>query len=198
MNELHHLLNELCNSFENKGHAVTPSLLEPLSEEELKNKCKSWFPAEIPASIKELYTWKAGQRNDAWAEEFPFWFRDMSFISLEQAESEYKSMNQFYGVENTIETDGVLLKDCFPFAAFNGGWFVIPASNNKWSTKFDEPVICIFQGISQYYHSINKMVKTSIECVQHPSWSTEEPDIGEDEEMVIWKKHNPGIFEDEF
>ncbi|EPW6854147.1 hypothetical protein HJ040_22080 [Vibrio parahaemolyticus] len=194
MKTVHQLLNELCVCFERKGHLVTSSLLAPLTEKELEAKCSNWFPAEIPTSIKDLYTWKGGQEHDAWEEEFPFWFRDMSFISLEQAETEYRSMNQFYGVDNTLEDDGVLLKDCFPFAAFNGGWFVIPASNHKWSNSFNEPVICVFQGIELYYHSIDKMVKTAIECVQYPTWTTEDPDTPEDVEMKIWKKYNPGIF----
>jgi hypothetical protein len=198
MRELHQLLEELCNSFEKKEHNVFPSLLPPLSEQEIELRCKGWFPSKIPKGINNLYTWKGGQEKDAWEEEFPFWFRDMSFISLEQAESEYKSMNESYGVYNTLEEDGVLLKDCFPFAAFNGGWFVVPASKNKWSHKFSEPVICVLQGIEMYYHSIEKMVKTSIECVQHTTWSTEESDLDEKIEMQIWKKYNPGIFEDEF
>ncbi|EEW10057.1 SMI1/KNR4 family protein [Vibrio mimicus] len=196
MKDLHRLLNELCACFESKGHLVASSLLAPLTEKELEAKCASWFPGEIPTAIKDLYTWKGGQGHNAWEEEFPFWFRDMSFISLDQAEAEYESMNQSYGVENTLEEDGVLIKDCFPFAAFNGGWFVIPASKSKWSNSFDEPVICIFQGIEQYYHSIDKMVKTVIECIQYPTWSTEESYIPEDIEMKIWKKHNPGIFEE--
>jgi len=198
MKELHHLLEELLNSFEAKDHRVTPSLLPPLTEEEIKLKCKSWFPIEIPNSINELYKWKGGQENDAWEEEYPFWFRDMSFISLDQAETEYKSMVESYGIYNTLEEDGVLLKDCFPFAVFNGGWYVVPATKNKWSSINNEPVICVLQGIELYYHSMEKMVQTSIDCVQHSTWSTEESDIDEDTEMQIWKKHNPGIFEDEF
>lgn len=196
MKELHHLLETLLYSFEAKEHRVTQSLLPPFTEEEIKKKCKGWFPSGIPNAVSELYTWKGGQEKDAWEEEYPFWFRDMSFISLDRAESEYKSMMESYGIYHTLEEDGVLLKDCFPFAAFNGGWFVVPAGTNKWSSINNEPVICVLQGIELYYHSIEKMVKTSIECVQHPAWSTEEPDLNEDIEMQIWKKHNPGIFED--
>ena len=198
MSNIHKLLDDLCKSFEEKEHHVSSSLLNSVSEEEIKGRCKSWFPSAIPVSVIELYTWKGGQAKDAWEEEFPFWFRDMSFISLDQAEKEYKSMMESYGVYNTLEEDGVVLNGCFPFAAFNGGWFVIPSSNHKWESKYKEPVICVLQGITLYYYSVEQMLKTCIECVRHPTWSTDESDLDEDVELLIWRKHNPGIFEDEF
>ena len=198
LKESHMRLEELCKSFEAKGHNVSPSLLEPMSESGVKTRSESWFPSTLPKSVIDLYTWKGGQANDAWEEEFPFWFRDMSFISLDQAESEYKSMNGSYGIGNTLEEDGIVLRDSFPFAAFNGGWFVIPGSTHQWSSKYKEPVICVLQGITLFYYSLEHMLKTCIECVQHPEWSTEDPDLDEDIELQIWRKHNPGIFDDEF
>ncbi len=195
--DMHSLLEELRLAFEEKDHSVTSSLLEPLTEDEIREKCKSWFPEKVPSSIIELYEWKGGQEKNAWEEAFPFWLRDMSFISLDQAETEYKSMMESYGLHSSFEEDGVRLKDCFPFAAFNGGWFVIPASTSKWSSVYSQPVVCVFQGTELYYHSVESMLKTCIECVQHFSWTSENSDIDEDIAMAIWRKYNPGIFEEE-
>lgn len=196
MVEIFALLNQLAGCFEAKEHHVLPSLLDPLSSEQLNNQC-AWFPATIPDSISAMYAWRAGQAKDAWTEEYPFWFRDMSFISPKQAEYEYKSMIESYGIDNTIEEDGIELRTSFPFAAFNGGWFVVPSSSHKWSSRHPSPVICVFQGIDMYFHSVESMLRTCSEWVAHPNWSSEESDLEEDIEIAIWKKYNPGIFDDE-
>lgn len=195
MNENHQLLEMLLESFEKKSHCVSSSLLPSLTEGELVEKC-SWFPSKLPKSVIELYSWKGGQAKDAWSEEYPFWFRDMSFIGVDQAKSEYESMNQSYGVDNTLEEDGVLLKNAFPFAAFNGGWFVIPSGPHRWSNKYSEPVVYVLQGIVLYYYSLETMLQTCIDSVNHPSWSTQESDIDEEIESNIWQKYNPGVFDE--
>jgi len=193
MEETHLLLQKLNDSFEKKGHHVSDSLLPSLSEQELREKCR-WFPAELPKSVIRLYTWKGGQAKDAWEEEYPFWFRDMSFISLDQAKFEYASMINSYGIDNTLEEDGVILENAFPFAAFNGGWFVIPNGIHRWSKVHGEPVICVLQGIQLYYFSLDTMLKTCIDAVNHPTWSSEESDLDESIEQEIWQKYNPGVF----
>ncbi len=192
----HDLLNKLTSNFESKGHSVKQSLLDPVPISEIAQRCE-WFPADIPASVIALYSWRGGQAKDAWEEEYPFWFRDMSFISLDQAEKEYISMMESYGVENSIEEDGIELKTSFPFAAFNGGWYVVPSSPNQWSGKHQLPVVCVFQGIDMFFHSVESMLKTCCEWVSHPEWSSDVSDLDEDIEMIIWKKYNPNIFEDE-
>lgn len=186
---LHKLLDALLAAYESKGMSVSDSLLSPLHEEELKHQC-SWFPGYLPPQIISLYAWRGGQVKDAWETEFPFWFRDMSFCSIERAEQEYISMMQSYG---SLPDDHEMLKYSFPFASFNGGWYVIPTRGQPFSSALKAPVICVLQGIDIYYFSIEAMVSTCIDWVKHDKYgldSTLPPDV----EMNIWRKHNPGIF----
>jgi hypothetical protein len=199
MNEIHNLLDQLSKTYEKKSHHVVQSLIDSVTASDLEKQCEQWFPSKVPESVVMLYSWKGGQAKDAWEEKFPFWFRDMSFISfisLEQAKFEYESMMSSYGVDNLLEEDGIELRFSFPFAAFNGGWFVVPSSTHQWSDKYPEPVICVMQGINLYFHSVEIMLKTCNEWVAHPNYSSDESELNEDIEMSIWKKHNPSIFED--
>ncbi len=138
--------------------------------------------------------WRNGQANDAWGEPNSFWFRDMSFSSLDIAETEYQSMVSTYGVDNTLEDDGVILKTSFPFAAFNGGWYVVPSEKHNMSVPSRYPVICVFQGIDWYFASIEKMLDTCHEWVTHDGYNYEEGGLDEDNERCVWRKHSPGVF----
>jgi len=187
---LHDLLNKLLSAYERKGMKLSESLLPPISETELIEQC-SWFPGVLTPELISLYGWRGGQKEDAWESEYPFWFRDMSFCSLERAKHEYDSMMKSYG---SYPEDRELLKYSFPFASFSGGWYVIPTKGQPFSKTLRAPVISVFQDIAIYYFSIELMVKTCIEWVESDKYN--EDDIFPEElESSIWQKHNPGIFE---
>ncbi|MGI9238821.1 MAG: hypothetical protein ACR2QZ_15585 [Woeseiaceae bacterium] len=187
-------LNSLLSAFETHGaEAIRDSLLPGLSREEIQQR-SSWFPASVPDPIVDMYMWRNGQANDAWNEPNPFWFRDMSFSSLEIAEAEYQSMVSSYGVDNTLEDDGVVLKTSFPFAAFNGGWYVVPAEEHNMDVENRYPVICVLQGIDWYFVSIEKMLDTCNEWVRCNGYDYQDASLDEESEMRIWKQHNPGVF----
>lgn len=189
-------LESLLSAFEAKGaDGIRDSMLPGLSREEIAQR-SSWFPASLPEPILELYEWANGQANDAWNEPNPFWFRDMGFLSLEGAAAEYKSMMSTYGIDNALEDDGVLLATSFPIAAFNGGWYVVPAEQHELRTANAHPVVCVFEGIDMLYHSVQKMLDTCNEWVRSSSYAYEDASLDEDEEMKIWEKHNPGVFDD--
>jgi len=186
---LHSLLDELLSAYENRGMNLSSSLLPPIEERDLKNRCR-WFPGELPREIISLYGWRGGQKKDAWASEHPFWFRDMSFCSIERAEYEYKSMMESYG---SYPKNHELLKFSFPIASFNGGWYVLPTNGQPYSSKLTTPIISVFQGIDIYYFSIEQMVKTCIDWVNHDKYR-DDYTLPDDIESAIWQKHNPGIF----
>jgi len=188
---LHNLLDKLLEAFEAQGMKVSGSLLAPIPEPELVEKC-SWFPGKLPPEIVSLYAWRGGQEKDAWESKFPFWFRDNSFCSIERAEIEYKSMMESYGV---YPEDHELLKYSFPFASFNGGWYVFPTNGQPFSSNLKAPIISVFQGIDIFFFSIEKMVSTCIEWVISEKYNSDHS-LPEDIEMNIWRKHNPGIFDD--
>ncbi|WP_233218539.1 hypothetical protein [Photobacterium sp. GB-210] len=186
---LHNSLDKLLKAFEAKGMKVSESLLPPLDEQELREKC-SWFPGDLTEEIIALYSWRGGQVNDAWGSEYPFWFRDNSFCSIERAKNEYKSMMDSYG---TYKEDHFMLKNSFPIASFNGGWYVIPTKGNNLSSVLERPIISVMQGIDVYFYSIQKMVDTCVEWVENDKYK-EDGLYPEELEMEIWSKHNPGIF----
>ena len=186
---LHRLLDRLLAAFEARDMPVADSLLPPLSQAELIKRC-AWFPGELPPEIVALYAWRGGQEKDAWETEFPFWFRDNSFCSIERAEQEYKSMMASYGIyQETRE----LLQYSFPFAAFNGGWYVLPTRGQPYSASLAAPVIGVLEGIDIYYFSIETRVATCVDWVGHDSYAAG-VSLPESVEMSIWQKHNPGIF----
>lgn len=187
---LHSLLDKLVDAYESKGMYVSDSLLPPLSETDLANRCH-WFPGELPPEIISLYSWRGGQEKDARDSEFPFWFRDNSFCSVVRAEFEYKSMMDSYGIYTEYHE---LLKYSFPFAAFNGGWYIFPTRGQPFSANLNAPIIGVLQGIGIYYYSIETMIQTCIDWVNHDNYD-EKCSIPEKIEMEIWQRYNPGIFE---
>jgi len=168
------------------------SIQSALSRDEI-NKRTGWFPASLPEPIIELYAWANGQAKAPWNEPNRFVFRDMGFLSLENAAAEYESMMASYGVDNTVEDDGLALATSFPFAAFNGGWYVVPAGKHSFNTDNPQPVVCVLEGIEMQFHSIPKMLDTCTEWVGTDSYNCEDGELNEREEEAIWVKHNPGI-----
>ena len=185
-------LESLRKAFETKGLRVTPSLLPPVDESTLRQRC-AWFPAELPEELVALYVWHEGQSVEAWhGDGYPFWFRDCAFSSLQTAESEYRSMMETYGAN---PTDHDLLRNSFPFAAFNGGWLVLPCKEQKLDSRLTRPVISVMQGIDVWFYSMELMIETCIDWVSHPAYGhSGNSSIPENEELAIWRKHNPGIF----
>lgn len=140
-----------------------------------------------------MYSWHNGQKNDPWNEEFPFWFCGNGFTSVENAEHEYKSMMQSYGRELPPTLIGVDLQFCFPFAAFNGGWYVFPCNGQAISAKVDRPVISVFQGVDILYNSVESMLRTCIAWLKDPAYDQKESKQTEERWLEILEQYNPGI-----
>lgn len=62
---LHQLLEELRLKFESKGLNVSGTLLPPLADHEIREKC-DWFPGEIVSELMALYSWRGGQEPGPW------------------------------------------------------------------------------------------------------------------------------------
>lgn len=190
-------LEDLLSAFEAKGaDGIRKSMQAALTREEIERRT-SWFPASLPQPIIELYEWANGQASDPWGEPHPFVFRDMGFLSLENAATEYESMMSSYGINNTLEDDGIELATSFPIAAFNGGWYVVPVGEHNFGSDTPQPVVCVLEGIDMHFHSIPKMLDTCNEWVRTSSYDYADGELTEHEEMAIWVKHNPGIDGDE-
>lgn len=207
------LLEELRLAFEARGMHVTPSLLPGIAPAELAKRCQ-WFPAELPPEIVALYGWHNGQKNQPWDEAFPFWFRDNGFSSIENAEQEYKSMMESYGKEMPASLAGVDLKFCFPFAAFNGGWYVFPCHGQALKSQVARPVVSVFQGVDVLYASVESMLRTCVAWLKDPAsleeakvqagmqktgqgadWKADQQRVRQAEQrwQEIWEQYNPGV-----
>ena len=183
-------LEAMRQAFEAKGLRVSDTLLPPVDAETLAREC-AWFPAPLPKELTALYGWRGGQAEDAWSTEYPFWFRDDAFCSLRNAEREYLSMMSGYAGAPAIS--GLTLTDCFPFAAFNGGWLVLPCSPQTLDSRLARPVVSVMEGAEIFFYSMQTMVDTCLEWISHPLFSADgslPPAI----ELAIWRRHNPGIF----
>lgn len=187
---LHTQLEALRLAFEKKQHSVTKSLLPPIPEGELRARC-AWFPTALPDEIVALYGWRGGQANDPWGEEFPFWFRDCGFCSPTRAAHEYHSMMESYGTNPDCHD---LLKYSFPFAAFNGGWLVLPCRTQSLDIRLARPVITVHLDISIHYHCIETMLATCVAWVSSPAYRPGHS-LPEDIERRIWHQHNPQVFD---
>ena len=189
---LHRLLEQLRLAFESRSLNVSDTLLPPRSENEILMGSE-WFPGEMVPELISLYSWRGGQEPGPWDltdGNDPFWFRDCAFSSLAIAEEEYQSMMASYG---QIREYRDVLRTCFPFAAFNGGWLVIPTKAHNFDAGLARPVVSVMEGIDVFFYSIETMVQTCVGWVTHPDYSEDEG-LPSDVELEIWRKYNPGIF----
>lgn len=188
--KIRELLEELRTAFISRGVDVDSTLKAGLTREEVLEKTASLdFP--LPEELIELYTWRNGTEDDSHL----FRFRDNPFISLERALVEQKELAGCYGDASTFEADGFRLDRSFPFAAFEGSWYMLVCASHRLKSPEKHPVVNVFEGIDLYFHSLESMLRTCIDWVRDPHW-TEGSGLGlhEDVETAIWNRHNPGIF----
>ncbi|MEY4563491.1 MAG: hypothetical protein RLZZ618_2768 [Pseudomonadota bacterium] len=187
---LHTGLEALRLAYEAKGFNVSETLQPGLSDDEFNNRCSSWLAAPLPKEMLALYAWRGGQQISKAPKDFPFSFRDCAFSTPDEAKAEYIRMMSTYGAN---PGDSELLRNCFPFAAFNGGWLVMPCGNQSLEPRLQRPIISVMQGVAVHYHSIERMVATVTDCVSHPKHDGH--GLPSDIELDLWRRHNPGIFQ---
>ncbi|MDX2219096.1 MAG: hypothetical protein SF172_08745 [Burkholderiales bacterium] len=183
--------DRLVAAFEAKGLEVSANLRPGLSREDII-KATAAVGLTVPPEVIELYQWRDGH-VDEFAEAC-IQFRDNTFLSLERALEEYEWLTELSS-DDDADDFGVDLRTCLPIAAFDGALYVVACGQHGFGADKPHPVISSFEGVELYFHSVSAMLDTSIDWVSHPAW----PDFGdaaEDVEMDIWKRHNPGIFED--
>lgn len=187
--QLHRKLDALEAAVRSKAWGKGLRLLPGLSESDVRS-ATSWFPAELPRELLALYAWRNGNDDEsghAASGAARLRFRDCEFISLAQAELEYRSMMESYGVHGDPE---IAVEHCFPFAAFDGGWLVLPCGRQNLTPRLPLPVVSIFQGISVFFYTVESMVDTATAWEQ----AREGQFDALKSEMEIWTTYNPGIF----
>ena len=150
-----------------------------LSREAIAEKV-AHLPYPFPEELYQLYMWKNGTQ----AGSALFLFRDQVFSSIDVALSDLESL-QYFEIE-----------DAFPFAAFEGSYYVLPAQAYAFNEKLERPVVEVFEGVDVYFFSIEHMLDTQIAWIKE-GIHAESDSSGFDRyerELKIWRKHNPGIF----
>ena len=191
------LCNQLADAYEAKGIAVRENLRPGLTTTEI---LATVAPLQIivPDDFIELYQWRNGHINEFDPDlNRNLKFRDNKFISLEEAVLEYQNVQEYYGIESTLEQDRVDLKACLPISEFQGSWDVVACGAHLFGSERDHPVIRVFQGIDMYFHSISSMLETCIEWVSSPNWKVLHG-LPHEEQKEIWKRHNPDVFRERF
>ena len=153
-----------------------------LSREEIADKVAQ-LPYPFPEELYQLYMWKNGTQEGS---DLAL-FRDQTFSSIEDALSNLADL-RYSGVE-----------DAFPFATFEGSYYVLPAKAYALHKNLERPVIEVFEGVGVYFYSIAHMLDTQIDWIKEGVHVPPESDSAgidlSDLEMTIWRRHNPGIFE---
>jgi hypothetical protein len=189
------LCNQLADAYEAKGVAVRENLRPGLSTTEIL-EIVAPLNIIVPDDVIELYQWANGHIHD---DDFELHrnlcFRDNNFVSLQDAVLEYKSIQEIYGIGSTLEQDLVNLRSCLPISAFQGSWDVVACGAHLFGASMEHPVIRVFQGIDMYFHSIASMLETCIEWVSSPNWQNLKG-LPAEEEMEIWKRHTPDLFQE--
>lgn len=103
-------------------------------------------------------------------------------------------MMQSYGVGNSRASEGIELRTSFPFASFNGGWYVLPCAGHDLDARHLLPVVSVFQGIGIHFFSLEAMLDTCAEWALASSCGANGLELSEQSEMTIWQRHNPGLF----
>jgi hypothetical protein len=188
---IHELLDQLRAAFIAKGQDVDSSLQPGLSRAEILEKTRMLgFP--FPEELIQLYTWRNGQSERG---RMSFSFRDNLFINLDRALAEYVELAGC-SAELNFEEHGFHLKQSFPFAAFDGSWHVLVCAPHRLNSPHERPVVNVFHDVCLFFHSFESMLRTCVDWVRDPHWTTGSGlGLSEDVEMMIWKRHNPGIFE---
>ena len=149
----------------------------------------------VPDEIVALYSWHDGQDDGAEYDTESFNFRDEAFISIERGLALRGEMLETYGgsVEDMVPL-GFDLEQTFPFATYEGAYYVIVCGPHELASPFLHPIVGVFEGIDMYFHSFDLMLRTCIDWVRHPNWA-KSVGLPDHVEKEIWRRHNPGIFE---
>ena len=188
------LLDELRVEFVRHGRNVDRHLEPGLSRDELVERVRS-LEMTLPDDLIEMYAWRNGQGADAEMSPDAFAFRDNAFVDVDGVLREYPLIQEYHAPEPDAVPYGFDLEKVFPFAAFMGSSLVVVCGPHTLASPHPNPVASVHQGVDLFFHSLESMLRTCLEWIRHPGWTTSSllPDQAERE---IWFRHNPGVFED--
>ncbi len=163
--------------FEKAGHPIDNYLQPGLSREEIDARTRE-LPFRLPEELYALYMWRNGTKQDTTL----FLFRDQFFSSLEEGMANLKAL-PFFGVPKA-----------FPFAAFEGSFYVLPIEPHSADPRYERPVVSVFEGVDVYFLSLSRMLDTVIDWFEQDVRKPVGGVVQAEREMAVWRQHNPGVF----
>lgn len=194
MRSIAQLGDALCAAYARRGVPVADNLNPGLRRENIIARLNA-LGLQPPEDLIALYEWRNGARHEYDDEGRLLLFRDNIFISLDRGIEEFQESLALYREESSLELDDVDLTQCFPISWFDGSYDTVACGAHRYPQASAHPVIRVFEDISLYFHSIPAMLETCIDWVNAPEWAPFEG-LPDEVEMAIWRRHNPGIFDE--
>jgi hypothetical protein len=189
MNNSIDLIQRLISFRREIGHPIDDIFLPGLSREYILEKT-SQYPFYFPEEFIELYMWHNGTRDEE--SEFPTFslFRDVPWLSLENAIYAYENITILYPSEET----GLDFEKMFPFAGYDYFFYLMSYPGQAICPNVDLPIVAIGVGITDvYYSSFASMLNTVnewFEVAEHEDYTYS---IEGGLEYRIGYKNNPEI-----
>lgn len=187
------LLEELRQAYLERGRDVDRQLRPGLGRDEILSRTRD-LALTLPDDLVEMYEWRNGQDEEAEMSQDAMLFRDHRFVDVDGALREYRLVQEHHAPDEDTIPYSFELAEAFPFATFMGSSYVIVCGPHELASPHPHPVVSVFQGVDLFFHSLETMLRTCLEWVRHPSWSTRYG-VPDEIESEIWLRLNPGIFE---
>ncbi len=172
------------------GQPIDHHFLPGLSHDEIQQRLAS-YPIYISDELIELYTWHNGTRE----EDFLL-FRDMAWLSLENAIANYEQMHQYFWSMLDPSETRLEPAQMFPFAGFNGMFLYLSYPGQTVCPQADLPIIAVGEGeLSPYFTSLLSLLETVNEWFsvgQHTDYGCE---VAPDVELEIWRNYNGDVLQ---
>ena len=155
---------------------MEPDLRRGATEDEI-DAVEALLSRKLPEAVRTLWSWhdgclmKAGAAPKPWA---PLTFRDNWLIGTHEVEPNFELVKPYF--------DGYLGGSTFlaelsevgwvPIAANNGDTYVVSCGPLKDCPGLDHPVIQLFEGLALAFNSVESMIDTCIEYLEHPEYQT--------------------------
>jgi hypothetical protein len=189
MNNLIGLIQRLISFRREIGYPIDNIFLPGLSREYILEKTAQ-YPFYFPDELVELYMWHNGTKDEKF--EFPTFplFRDVPWLSLENAIYMYENVTTLYPSEET----GLEFEKMFPFAGADNFFYLMSYPGQAICPDVELPIVAIGIGITNvYYTSFVSMLNTVnewFEVAEHDDYTY---DIEGGLSYRIGYKNNPEI-----
>ncbi len=176
-------LEKLVDTHENRGVAMRQHIRPGLSRAEVQTALSA-LGLTPPEELYQLYEWHDGIDTLNAPKKL---FMQHQFVPLNEAIQWYKDLLEYYD----DGTDTIELRQCFPFAFFEGDYCTIYC-DAALIEGLQYPIINIYAGIGVIYENIDLMAQTVTEWLVSGIFDSVTP-VDADLLYAVRKRLNPGV-----